>query len=224
MEAIPRTKEVDEMKTLVKEIPLVFVTLNGPIFETDSQGWQLLDPASGYVMCSNYFDLAGLAMDEKTIMFNGAAVQNGGVPNMTGAAGDKMYVWDIITTIPVDFAKASNYGNLVNFPPGFLGSTLNFEHVTYQRLQVFTLDVDAAAKQPMRTYTEQSGSLSATASDRLYSYRIIAPDPGAPLQITSFGFGAARHVLDVKTEDEPTYQYLMRLKRSYDLQQQPDRD
>lgn len=213
------------MKTLVKEIPLVYVEEALGTYSTLSQGWEVIDPALGYVMCSNYIDLAGLAIDEKTIMFNGAAVQNGGIPNLTGQAGDKMYVWDIITTIPVDFTKPSAYGNLVNFPPGFLGSTLNFEHVTYQRLQVFTLDLDAAAKQPIRTYTEQSGSLSATASDRLYSYRIIAPDAADPVApIANFGFGAARHVVEVQTAEEPTYQYLMRLKRSYDLQQQPDRD
>ena len=72
----------------------------------------------------------------------------------------------------------------------------------------------------------QSGSNMPTASDRIYCYRLVIPDASqAPAAtIVSINVPPARYLLQVEAREEPTYQHLMRLKRSYDLQQQPDVD
>ena len=66
----------------------------------------------------------------------------------------------------------------------------------------------------------QLGSLEATASDRIYCYRVVLYS-GA---VARFDVYPARYILRADAKEEPEYQYLMRLKRSYELQNQPDRD
>ena len=72
---------------------------------------------------------------------------------------------------------------------------------------------------------EQYGSMSPTASDRVYSYRVVVAagvigGPGA----TSMFVYPARHILRAEAKEEPDHQYMMRLLRSYQLQQEPDVD
>lgn len=66
-------------------------------------------------------------------------------------------------------------------------------------------------------------SLEPTAADCLYCYRLVALPDGA----ASNGFGATflslpakRVILDAFTVEEPTLEYMMRLKRSYELANQ----
>jgi len=70
--------------------------------------------------------------------------------------------------------------------------------------------------------SEQIGSMMPTASDRIYSYRIVVFAASATetvLTITN-----ARHLLKAVAKEEPDHEYMMRLLRSYQLQQEPDVD
>lgn len=177
---------------------------------------------SGQIFVSEtFFDLAGLAMDEKTIFPSGITCQRGNSALLEAAApGDNFIILDVLTSIPVDLAN--DVLNWFNVGPGFPGSTLNFEHVLYMRGQRWTVDVDTNSQFPLKADEWQSGSMSPTASDRVYSYRVVLVNTGnsSTRIITPTG----RHVMQVETKEEPTYEYLMRLKRSYDLQQSPDVD
>ena len=177
---------------------------------------------SGQIFVSEtFFDLAGLAMDDKTIFPSGITCQRGNSALLEAAApGDNFIMLDVLTSIPVDIAN--DVLNWFNVGAGFPGSTLNFEHVLYMRGQRWTVDVDTNSQFPLKADEWQSGSMSPTASDRVYSYRVVLVNTGnsSARIITPTG----RHVMQVETKEEPTYEYLMRLKRSYDLQQSPDVD
>ena len=89
------------------------------------------------------------------------------------------------------------------------------------RLRVLNTDLDNQAATFMIPISdEQMGSLEPTASDRIYCYRIVS------LTGTdgSYGVYPVRYLLRAEAKEEPEYEYLMRLKRSYELQNQPDRD
>jgi len=180
------------------------------------------DRISGQIFVSeSYFDLAGLAMDDKTIFPSGITCQRGNSPLLEAATpGDNFIMLDVLTSIPVDIPN--DVLNWFNVGPGFPGSTLNFEHVLYMRGQRWTVDVDTNSQFPLKADEWQAGSMSPTASDRVYSYRVVLVNTGnsSARIITPTG----RHVMQVETKEEPTYEYLMRLKRSYDLQQSPDVD
>lgn len=177
---------------------------------------------SGQIFVSEtFFDLAGLAMDEKTIFPAGITCQRGNSPLLDAASpGDNFIMLDVLTSIPVDVD--TDLLNWFNVGAGFPGSTLNFEHVLYMRGQRWTVDVDTNSSFPLKADEWQAGSMSPTASDRVYSYRVVLVNTGNTSSriITPTG----RHVMQVETKEEPTYEYLMRLKRSYDLQQSPDVD
>ena len=66
------------------------------------------------------------------------------------------------------------------------------------------------------------GSLEATASDRVYSYRVVTL--GLNTTATQLTMAPTRHLLKTEAREEKDYEYLMRLKRSYELQQEPDVD
>ena len=172
----------------------------------------------------SYIDLAGLAQGEKTVMVKAATVQRGTYQAFVPAvAGDRIYIYDIMTSIPVDIDKLSTVIDIFNRGLGMLGTELNFEHVLYHRLQVFSYDVDFANGTAVLADESQCGSLMPTASDRIYCYRIVSTNTDASPE-TVLGVAPARYVLEVDVKEEAEYEYLMRLKRSYDLQQAPDRD
>jgi len=218
------------MKTLVKYHSALDLTQSAPNNYDLTPVGQLgsnMDwtKISGQIFCSEtYFDLAGIAMDDKTIFPSGITSQLGSLSTQFGAAaGDNFVVLDVITSIPIEVEFGSTViSNWFNMGPGFPGTTLNFEHVLYCRGQRWTTDLDTNNQFPIKADEWQCGSMSPTASDRLYSYRVVLVGLGATA--TRIVTHSARHVMQVDVSEEPTYQYLMRLKRSYDLQYEPDVD
>lgn len=188
-----------------------------------NQGWVKVAPTIFY--SETYFDLKGLAIDDKTIAPSGITVQRGtfsGADN--GVAGDSYEVLDVLTSIPVDLDNLTIVAQWLYQGPGMVGTTLNFEHVLYARRQRYTLDLDTNVAFFMKANETQMGSMSPTASDRIYSYRLVSIVPRSTSTITRVVTSNARHVMQLEAMEEPTYEYLMRLKRSYDLQQTPDVD
>jgi hypothetical protein len=188
-----------------------------------NQGWVKVAPTVFY--SKGYFDLAGLAIDDKTIVPSGITVQRGtfsGADN--GVAGDSYEVLDVLTSIPVDLDNVTTVAQWLYQGVGMVGTTLNFEHVLYARRQRYTLDLDTNVAFFMKANETQMGSMSPTASDRIYSYRLVSIVPRLGSGITRLVTSNARHVMQLEAMEEPTYEYLMRLKRSYELQQTPDVD
>lgn len=179
----------------------------------------------GIFSSETYIDLGGLTMDEKTIIPTGITVQRGSFPVMQNAmAGDFYVVYDMLTSIPLNLSDGNVILRSLFTGQGFPGTDLNFEHVLFGRGQRWVVDLDTQTQIPLKADEFQFGSMSPTASDRIYSYRIVAVDIQSGSTADRILTSNVRHVLQVDTKEEPTYEYLMRLKRSYDLQQQPDVD
>ena len=214
------------MKTLAKYHDPLFGTIAGGLFTIDaatvSGGWS--QPIPGHCVSSVFFDLAGLSQEEKTIFFDGMVVQEGGIPAIGGTAGDNYVLFDIMSSIPIDFTDANNLGDLALRGIGFPGTVLNFEHVLYYRYRRYTLDLDTSARMAMVAQDQQAGSMMPTASDRIYSYRVVIIDATTLGSATSINVQSARHLIQASPREEPTFQHIMRLKRSYDLQQSYDED
>ena len=224
MEAITRKKEVDEMKTLTKSFYTLEVAKAGPVFTiSEGNGWRQYAPGAGAFISDTYFDLAGMSIDDKTLFFEGAAVQEVQNPvAVTGAAGDLLQVADIMSAIPLSDDQVVTfltYGNIQGEGIGF-GT---FEQTIYARHRVYAIDVDFAGSNYFNLLSSnQLGSLGPTASDRVYCYRVVLM--GANNAATTMFVYPGRYLLRAQSKEESEYQYLMRLKRSYDLQNEPDRD
>ena len=221
------------MKTLAKEhqfVALVRPDANAPDWEIATQygGWRSLGPNS---FCSaNYFDLAGLSMDDKTLFFEASGVQTVLAPlaNRTGA-GDSCLVMDLMSTRPLTdtqllttIATGNFAGNAATDGQG----PLSFEETVYARTQMFVRHVDTSAWGYI-TMTDENffGSMEPTASDRIYSYRVVVVSQlTTGTSMTELTIYGARHLLQATVKEEPEFQYLMRLMKSYQLQQFPDED
>jgi len=212
-------------KTLTKEHQLFQVNIvGGNAIETQfSQGYRLVDGTTGYYVSENYFDLAGMSMEEKTLFFEGATVQNINNPSYSiGVAGNSISVFEIMSSVPLSDATLAVYFTEGNFA-GSGSST--FEQTIYARHTFHVIDIDFAAAGYFNTlFSNQIGSLMPTASDRVYTYRLIALDASALADGSAISVWPCRYILRADAREEAEYQYLMRLKRSYDLQNEPDRD
>jgi hypothetical protein len=176
---------------------------------------------------SSYIDLKGVAINGDTVFPKAATVQYAGRHALAGPAGSSMIIHDIVTSIPIDTSDQTVLNGIFTFGVGFHGGTslakgtLNFEHVIYGRSQRWANDLDVAANFPEMREELFYGSMQPTASDRLYCYRFVG------LYVTGdtgMDIPPARQLFEVDTKEEPEYQHLMRLKRSYDLQQSYDED
>ena len=210
------------MKTLAKEFGQLVVNKAGDLFtlaaNVSDGGWEQTVPNGPIFINRTYFDLAGMAIDEQTLFFEGAAVQDVLPPStLPTTAGKQAFVVDIMSNKQLTNAEAT-----ATILAGNTGtSNLTFDQTIYMRLRFFNTDLDNQAGSYMIPIGDnQLGSLSPTASDRVYCTRVVLFG-GAD---GKYDIYPCRYILRAMAKEEPKYQYLMRLKRSYDLQQRFDRD
>lgn len=218
------------MKTLAKEHQYLSISRTGAEWGNivSTGEWRKLGPNS--FVSSTYFDLAGMAMDDKTLFFEAAGVQSVLSPlaNNTGA-GDSCVIMDLMTTRPLTDAQLAVTVSFGNFAGNIAidgQGPLSFEETVYARTQMYVRHVDTSAWGYI-TLTDENffGSMEPTASDRIYSYRMVLVSQGTdPNDMDQLDIYPARHLLKSTSKEEPTYQYLMRLMKSYQLQQSPDVD
>ena len=186
-------------------------------------------------------DLGGVSIKDKTVFFDNVGVQYSGPYECDNLATSGTFVQEIV------FVSSTPYGT--NYSAldtawlaeingyGFLGSKLDRHSVIFGQVttHTYTADVagatDSSFKIPMVvTQKNTFGSMDATASDTLYLHRVMiikghtpgtATPPRIPRQIF---IPAMRFVATVNLKEEAEYQYMMRLKNSYELQYQPDLD
>jgi hypothetical protein len=210
------------MKTLAKELPALTVSKVALEFTIEAGNYRQPLPGIPQYVASTYFDLAGMSQREKTMFFEGAAMQEIIPPSTTGAtAGDFCGIVDLMTTTPLTDTQVIAYstqGNLAGSQ-----AQITFDETIYGRVRIYNIDIDnAAGGYFILLGDNQTGSLNATASDRIYVYRAVffSPTNGDGVMGTS----GARYLLRTEPKEEEEYRYLMRLRRSYELQQEPDVD
>ena len=171
-----------------------------------------------------------MAMDDKTLFFEAAGVQSVLAPlaNNTGA-GDSCIILDLMSTRPLTDSQVLltlSYGNFAGNATADGQGPLSFEETIYARTQMFVRHVDTTAWGYI-TMTDENffGSMEPTASDRIYSYRLILASQGTESgDMDQLFVYPARHLLRSTAKEEPDFQYMMRLMKSYQLQQSPDVD
>lgn len=209
------------MKTLAKEHS--FVTLNQGLPDnwsvSSGSNWRALSLQN--FVSDTFFDLAGMSQREKTLFFEGATCQEFVNPSHTaGAAGDSIIVYDLMTSESLTDTEILSYVALGNFATSAAG--IGYQETIYGRVRQYVVDLDTAAWGSFVLVSDnQIGSMESTASDRIYCYRIV--NVGAPTAATDIVVNSARYLLRAEAKEEPDFQYLMRLRRSYELAQ-TDRD
>jgi len=218
-------------RILTKSIPylrlegdeLGIITISDP-----TSGWVLVNsPAlaspDAAAVWSGYIDLTGMTVTQELSL----AVQSVDVQEsfpITGVDVAILNVWDIVSDVPIDWSVELNLfsGATGTCPfPGQLGSTRNLENIIEGRFRTFSVNTTI----PNALLSVQQGTWgvnAATASDRLYIYRVVhggsaATSPGSypPVAIE---IPPATFAMPVLFFEEKDLSHLERLRRSYILQ------
>jgi len=195
---------------------------------------------NGYVQ-EIKLDLSGYVQSDLTVGFRRSFEQSGGIEYMTwqtfDVENDGVIENVIISSVPMNDTQL---GLAFVSCPGFTpykdqGLTLdwgnfNRTHIIHGHFRYLfpnstigstAFNAKGAAALMAITDNEYS-SLEPTAADCLYCYRIIAvPAPGNEESgISTVSLPPKRVILDAFTVEEPHLEYMMRLKRSYELANQ----
>ena len=212
------------MKMLTKEHGLSLFSQTAPEDWTFAGGnstgfYEKVGPNS--FVSSTYFDLAGMSMEEKTLFFEAAGTQSNQPPSggLSATAGDALLIADLMTSSPLTSLEALQVAFFGNFSP----APLSFQETIYGKIDNWVVHIDTGSWGGYTlTNSELIGSMSPTASDRVYSYRVVVI--AAAVAAVDISVSAVRHILQAKAMEEPDHEYMMRLLRSYQLQQEPDVD
>jgi len=227
MEEISRKKEVVKVKLLNKGLAQVAFTIVGGTITATSTG-NITELSKGptfsiYVQ-QEYFDLAGMTNQEKTLFFETVSVQQAYNPSIGGGhTGDGLWEQIVLTTSPIPTSQLQLEFAL---GAGLPGSTTDWSQLVYYRNRTFVQTTDMAGFAFLPTNSQNNmGSAYPTASDRIYIYRFLQASCLAPdAQFISLLIPGCQIVLGATAKEEPDFQYLYRLMRSYELQQSHDED
>lgn len=215
------------MKMLSKVFGGLFVNLNAgagqwEIASPSAQNARFLINQPNYCLVaqSTYFDLAGMAIDDETLFIKLAQVQRYFPPTITDATtGDSFDEMMIMTTHP--FTNQELIQASID-----IYSVANFEQIVYASCRRYVKTIDEGNfSSPVLLHDNITSGAEATATDRIYCYRLSSPTQvNPPNGITAFTILSVNFVIIADAKKEAEYEYLMRLMRSYQLQNEPDRD
>jgi len=176
------------------------------------------------IVGNGYIDLAGLTMEQKTIAVEKLSIQYQFPPEFSNAVtGDGCSISVIVADVPI--AQIDHIG------PGFAGSTMNADNCFIHRYQQWSVGVDAGGFSSFSRIENETitGNASKTTSDRIYYSVFIAIQSKVlgqqPLStLSNVIFPGIRIMLGCEVYEEADYVYLMRQRRAYELQQEPDVD
>lgn len=216
----------EDTRTLRLEIPGCSFTKAAPdptwtsSFATN--GWTAL-AGTIQLVWTGTIDLSGYVREMKTFYPAAAFTQKGSHTAEIGNGGTILYT--IVSTTPLDPLEVS--ANLVGGGgQGFLSAlqtglgNQNYETVLFaeSNLMVTNANILPNPNGILQTLSsEQSGSLSPTATDTLYVMKMYFPFVANQTSIT---IPPARVIIPGKFGTEPDVEYMMRLKRSVELSQQ----
>jgi len=190
--------------------------VDGALQWPGDNGWR---STSTGIYHEQYFDLSGYELDDLTLVPKFMQLQDGGSPYLGGLGVSSLHVWDIISQERLDPSQFFIY-SVSGDNPGSPATTQDWTQILMCNKRYMTgQTVFSSANLFLPATSGSFGSSEPTAVAKLWCYRIIctagAVQPGDILQIP-----ATRFVLGGTVIDEPDLEYMMRLKRSYELSTQ----
>lgn len=211
----------------------------------DGTGWERA--GDNHIYIQDTIDIGGMTTtQEETFYPQAATIQNSPFYSAPGAVQNPnapgfvvygtLFEWVLITESPFNASKwiaDQNYLAGTNFDTQFTcpgieprrttdqNETIGFENILYGRVQMIANNTSLPQQCGVVYATEEFGSMTPTASDRLYVTRIvkvqtygIAPSQGFAIQLPHM-----RVIMVGSGKEENELSYIMRLRQSYKLDQ-----
>ena len=228
--------EEDMQRTLVSEFGGIEVQWDpGTSAYVESLGGAGYEQiSSGVFVLQSDLDLSGYAMERKTFYPYSSFEQRGQVTSGQFAASPttQPYVFEhtVLSSVPLDSLDLVMLATRV--APGFnlpaLGITTGTGRFTrdviiHGNSNCYTIDSTLSVSGGFNTLrlidNYNYSSLEPTAADKIYCYRILALT-GTAGEVLKVNLPASRVLLPGTISSEPKLEYMMRLKRSYELANQ----
>ena len=215
------------------------------VFDVTSDYLPIAGVNDQYWFAENKLDLSGYTRDDLTVYFRNSFEQTAGA-NIIQWEADT----DEVTPVNVVFLETTLISSVPMTPdnlrayvigaPGFIQLSTGLQPGTFNRTHIIhgtnlwhapdlSLGSDSLAK-PGQAYTrlldtQDFSSLEPTASENLYCYRVVYlpeayDDALFPNGMSRASIPAKRVILNCMIDKEAELEYMMRLKRSYELANQ----
>ena len=224
------------------------VASDGSYRFTDASNYRpLVGYAKRYWVSEQKLDLSGYTMDDLTVYFRNSFEQRSSVTSVSWQVDDStnpLTMLDstfleatILTTVPM---TDDNLAQAVLTAPGFIPSSYQIGQTgNFNRSQVIhgtniwwgidtTFGADVVTSNGTAynriIQSQDFSSLEPTASENIYCYRVLYFSASYTRTnekgLTEIGIPAKRVILNCIIDEEPELEYMMRLKRSYELANQ----
>lgn len=219
--------EEDMQRTLCAEFSYVTLEDDGKDLVPTFGGWT--DLGSNTCFIQQDIDLSGYAMERKTFYPYSSFEQRANTEFMRSSATLTSQPYLVESTIVSSVPLSNNdlFASLVS-APGFISITTGFNRfdrsvILHGELRTYTLDSTmsvAGGLNALKLLDRQVfSSLEPTAADKLYCYRIITVEATSG-EVTTVSLPSSRILIPGNISSEPKLEYMMRLKRSYELANQ----
>lgn len=227
-------------RTLITEFPAFNLKSDGSGVYNQPIPTDTREIATNLYLQEMKLDLSGYVQDSLTVGFRRSFEQEGGPDQINWLKAyepntDSVSELTIVSSVPFNdeqlvYALVYSPGFTIPNLPGVDVGNFNREHIIHGRYQLMYANTtigggafSSSGNATLISVTDNSfSSLEPTAADCLYCYRVVAIPNAA-----NFGTGidfvylpAKRVILDAFTVEEPELEYMMRLKRSYELANQ----
>jgi hypothetical protein len=196
-----------------------------PFNITQGSGWRELAATSGtpFIFWEGAIDLAAFMMKDLTWVTTEKDIQEPGNFQLNYATPQRMEFIEFITNAPLNLAALTLVADdwqTNSAVPGMIGSTIDYQNVITGRWRQFTPDTTLPGGTAITLKTSSFGSCEPSASERLYSYCMVKFDDFSGLAPGDTIFVPGRRfLLAGAAVEESEYEYIMRLRRSYVLQE-----
>ena len=221
-------KALQHPATLKSLCPATAVESQGgflPFLITEGSGWRELTATSGtpFLFWEGSINLGAFMLKDLTWVTTEKDIQEPGNFQLNYATPQRMEFIEFVTNIPLNLAALTLVADdweTNSAVPGMIGSTIDYQNVITGRWRQFTPDTSLPGGSAITLKTSSFGSCEPSASEKLYTYCMVKfQDFSGIAPADTIFIPGRRFLLAGAAVEEAEYEYIMRLRRSYVLQE-----
>jgi hypothetical protein len=197
----------------------------GPLTITMGSGWRELSSLAGnpFLFWEGQIDLGAFMLNDLTWVTTEKDIQEPGNFQLNFGTAQRIEFIEFITNTPLNLAALTLVADdwETDFAvPGMQNSVIDYQNVITGRWRQFTPDTTLPGGSAITLKSSSFGSCEPSASERLYSYCMVKFDNSSLLgPADNIFIPGRRFLLAGAAVKEAEYEYIMRLRRSYVLQE-----
>jgi hypothetical protein len=210
------TDALEGERTLTMMVPPLYAT-RGSTGWPGTPGWVGTD-INDILMFESYFDTSGYNRDSLTLFPIASALQDPGSYEAQQPGGQTpMRVLDIISQVRLNITDVETWVGL-NSMPGMIGTDVDFTQIIWgqYRTMLGQASFQDATSEFLTANAGLFGSGSPSTAQKLYCYRFVVLQNSQENDVVSVP--ASRFILSAIIGKEKDLPYIMRQKRSYELE------